>query len=267
MTSRRTTFYLVMAFLFLSIFLTRPCRADSEGTVRFEQKYNLVIVKVWADGKGPMDFVFDTGATQTVILPKAAERIGLKGQPVALGGPMAGMRGEAAYCKFKVGSVEVENFMVVITDIPSVTAQLSHAGVDCEGVVGYTFVSQFVVTIDYGQKQITLKKGSKEAAEPGAPAPSGYLGVYVGELTEKAKKKTELEEGALIEKVIPKSPASKERLKKGDVIVKIGDKPIRNPADARAALAALRPESEVTITYRRYKKEKSVTVKLGEHPL
>src|SRR5262245_12035433 len=57
---------------------------------------------------------------------------------------------------------------------------------------------------------------------------SGYLGVYLGDLTEAKAKQLKLDgtKGALIERVIPGSPAAKAGLRSGDVVVAVDGKPI-----------------------------------------
>ncbi|MFT3704251.1 MAG: PDZ domain-containing protein [Agriterribacter sp.] len=80
------------------------------------------------------------------------------------------------------------------------------------------------------------------------------LGVY----TEKDDK------GAKITNVVEGSPAEKAGLQKGDIITKVGDKSVSDPASLADIIGDMEPNKEVDIYYLRDKKEKKVTVKLGE---
>ncbi len=72
------------------------------------------------------------------------------------------------------------------------------------------------------------------------------------------------EKGAEIETVQKGSAADKAGLEKGDIITKVGDKKIENPADLSTAIRAQKPNDEVDITYLRDGKQKKAKVKLGE---
>lgn len=85
--------------------------------------------------------------------------------------------------------------------------------------------------------------------------PKAMLGVY----TEKDEK------GARITDVMDKSPAKKAGLIKGDIITKVDGKDITDPSSLSAAVNEYKPDDEVRIQYLRDKKEKKITIKLGEH--
>lgn len=72
----------------------------------------------------------------------------------------------------------------------------------------------------------------------------------------------DVKEGAVIQAVIKDSAATKAGLKKGDVILKIGDKRIKNKAELRYELYKYDVGSKVKITYYRDKKIREVEVTL-----
>ncbi|MCC6288395.1 MAG: PDZ domain-containing protein [Chitinophagaceae bacterium] len=80
------------------------------------------------------------------------------------------------------------------------------------------------------------------------------LGVY----TEKDEK------GAKITNVVDDSPAEKAGLLKGDIITKIGETAVTDPSSLSSIINEKKPDDEIQITYLRDKKEKKVTLKLGE---
>lgn len=68
--------------------------------------------------------------------------------------------------------------------------------------------------------------------------------------------------GAVITDLVTDGPGDKEGLKAGDIITRIGDKPIKNKANYDEQLAYLRPGDEVKIYYLRAGKENSATLKM-----
>lgn len=64
-------------------------------------------------------------------------------------------------------------------------------------------------------------------------------------------KNTDHNEGAEVEKVIPKSPAEKMGIQPGDIITKIDDKNISNPKDLVDAIGSYKPGDMVDVTFER----------------
>lgn len=84
--------------------------------------------------------------------------------------------------------------------------------------------------------------------------PKAMLGVY----TDKDEK------GARITNVVDDSPAAKAGLMKGDIITKIDETSVTDPSSLSSIINNKKPDDEVKITYLRDKKEKKLTLKLGE---
>lgn len=72
------------------------------------------------------------------------------------------------------------------------------------------------------------------------------------------------EGGARVEQVSEGSAAEKAGLKSGDLITKVDDIKIENPADLSKAVGKYKPEEKVTVTFKRDGKENKVTVTLGK---
>lgn len=70
--------------------------------------------------------------------------------------------------------------------------------------------------------------------------------------------------GAKITEVVKESAAEKAGLKKDDIITKVGDTKIENPADLSEAISTKKAKDEVKITYKRDGKEKSTKATLQE---
>jgi serine protease Do len=70
--------------------------------------------------------------------------------------------------------------------------------------------------------------------------------------------------GACIQTVSDASAAAKAGLKEGDIIIKLNDDEIKNPADLYNAVGKYKPEDKVKITYLRDGKEDKVKAVLGK---
>ncbi|WP_269522273.1 trypsin-like peptidase domain-containing protein [Coraliomargarita parva] len=91
----------------------------------------------------------------------------------------------------------------------------------------------------------------------------GMLGVNVTDLTKDTREAFAFDgvDGVLVQSVMPNLPADKAGLKKGDIILRIGDKEIRDARMLRLVLAALGPD-EVLLTYLRDGREAELRVRL-----
>lgn len=83
-------------------------------------------------------------------------------------------------------------------------------------------------------------------------------GAFLGVSTDEA------EHGAKVISVTDESAADKAGLEKGDVIMKINDTKIEDPADLTKVIGKMKPEDKVKILYERDGKEKSVSTTLGK---
>ncbi|WP_457598179.1 DegQ family serine endoprotease [Hydrogenimonas sp.] len=94
----------------------------------------------------------------------------------------------------------------------------------------------------------------------------GYLGVSIGNLDNELKKVYRHKEGAVILDVEKGTPAMKAGLRRGDLIVRVDDTPIKDASDLKNAIGSVPPGKEVTLTFERNRKTKSVSVTLAKFP-
>ena len=110
---------------------------------------HLVGVPVVINGKGPYNFVLDTGAGNTVVTPELATELALDVKPVH--GIARGVGGDvqlelAAVESLSVGNAGISNSQVVVLDL----SKVSPKGKLIEyGIIGYDFLSKFETVIDY----------------------------------------------------------------------------------------------------------------------
>lgn|SRR5262245_35853844 len=133
-------------------------KAAARAGIRFRigPKRPLLVVDVKVNGAGPFAFVLDTGASFSVITPRTAKAVGITPtgeSPTAIG---AGGRIEAGLCRletFKLGAHLVRNLDVALMSLDEVEKPL---GLRIGGLIGYNFLRQYVVTIDYPAKRLHL---------------------------------------------------------------------------------------------------------------
>lgn len=101
----------------------------------------------------PAKFIVDTGAGACVLTPEAAKRFALpKGQAITANG--VGEKPVQAYLttadSIAMGQAESKNVMIAVIDLPP--------ALQCDGLIGYTFLKNFAVTLDYQKPGLTLFK-------------------------------------------------------------------------------------------------------------
>lgn len=93
-----------------------------------------------------------------------------------------------------------------------------------------------------------------------------YLGLAPANLKEIQKQELGLEGGALVDAIPNDGPSAVAGLKKGDVIVRIGDVRITNQQELRNSMLRYAPGQTVDVEYVRDGKVRSAEVKLGTPP-
>jgi predicted aspartyl protease len=109
----------------------------------------LILVEVHANGRGPFQFAIDTGTSTTAITPELAKELGVESSPigpVTTGGAHVDVTAGALQ-SFQVGGAKIDNMAVVVANF---FEMLSNAvGTKLDGIVGYNFLRNFRVVIDY----------------------------------------------------------------------------------------------------------------------
>jgi serine protease Do len=96
----------------------------------------------------------------------------------------------------------------------------------------------------------------------------GWLGVSVGPLTAERAQGAGLTDtkGAVVEDVLQGSPAERAGLRKGDVIVAVGDQPVAGPPELTRRIAGTAPGTRVQLQVMRDRARQAVNVELGRLP-
>jgi predicted aspartyl protease len=116
----------------------------------------LILVDVHANGRGPFQFAIDTGTSTTAITPELAKKFGIKSSPVGpatTGGAHVDVAGGKLQ-SFQIGGAKIDNMAVVVADF---FVMLSDAiGAKLDGIVGYNFLRNYKVVIDYPGETFSL---------------------------------------------------------------------------------------------------------------
>lgn len=116
----------------------------------------LILVDVHANGRGPFQFAIDTGTSTTAIAPELANQLGVVTSPVGAGttggAPVDFHAGSLR--SFQLGGAKIENMDVVVADF--FTMLNAAIGARLDGIVGYNFLRNYKVVIDYPGESLAL---------------------------------------------------------------------------------------------------------------
>jgi membrane-associated protease RseP (regulator of RpoE activity) len=147
-----------------------------ETTFPFHLINNHIYADVSVDGKGPYQFIFDTGGVNFVT-PTLAASLGLKSEGQLQGGGAGAAHMDFGLTKvssLQLGGAEVKNQVFVVAPLEPM-AKIE--GVGMPGMVGYETFRRFVTRIDYGKGTVTLiMPGAFDAKDAGTPIPINFNG-------------------------------------------------------------------------------------------
>ncbi|MBI2956028.1 MAG: retropepsin-like domain-containing protein [Acidobacteria bacterium] len=120
-----------------------------------EYRAPTLVVEARVNGSEALWFAFDTGASTCLIDARAAQRLGLKPEqrPGREGPHFARARTLA------VGRAIAHDLELVIRDLSGLSEQV---GLELAGIIGYTWMEQFVFEINYREATLTLWPRSAE---------------------------------------------------------------------------------------------------------
>lgn len=131
----------------------------------FDLHANLIVVKAQLDGSDTLRFILDTGVSSTIVTdPKRALTLGVRYvRRVKIAGAGEGealMANVSVGHSIRIGDVIANQQSLVVLDED--VLQLSEfLGVPIHGIFGHDIFSNFVVTIDFENKKLTLTDPKK----------------------------------------------------------------------------------------------------------
>ena len=151
------------------VFSTRPvCAAGTD--IPFAYRGGMIWVKVTVNGQPrPLDFILDSGASESVLDLQAAHRLGLRA------GACESVQGVAGRCC----GFRVDGLAAKLSDIPMPRAVLAldlapvsqGCGRHIDGLIGADFFHGRIVQIDFATKEVRLFTRQEFSAEGAQPIP------------------------------------------------------------------------------------------------
>jgi hypothetical protein len=239
---------------------------------------NHVLVRAKINGKGPFNFILDTGAPALFLAKKVADKVGAT----------ADGRGWATFDRFEVeGGVVVQRAKARVDDLFQLEGMngMGLAGVELHGVIGYNVLARYRIEYDFTRPKLIWTRLDFEPAGltgiggKGAPAgleaiggimkflggmmgvkptsaaqPRGFLGAEFGDA----------DGGVTVKRVLPAGPAAKAGLKPGDRVRRLGPDGVDSAEEVAQKVGKLTEGSTVTLTVIRDGREQELTITLGE---
>jgi len=129
--------------------------AQGPVIIPFDYVYNQILIKARVNDTQDATFIVDTGASQSMLDEKFAQKIGtLEKSNYSITTGSGSMHMNYMVLKsLRLGEVGLENVSIGVTD-GSAFAEMR--GERPDGLLGANILKRFLVTIDYGQKKIIL---------------------------------------------------------------------------------------------------------------
>jgi len=239
---------------------------------------NYFLVRVRINGKGPFNFLVDSGAPALFIATETAKKAGLKPAPAELWTPVGRVDFE--------GGARLDGVKARIDDPFQLVGMnaLGLPGASIDGILGFTILVRFRLEIDLTKDRMTWTRLDQEPRDPpvpkhkpgenvGAPlgvqamsalgslakglafmigkqpeeelVPRGFLGLEWSEQIESGRNQV------VVQGVLKGSPAAHGGLEAGDRILQINHQDIKDLKSAQTALAEMRPGDAVPLVIHR----------------
>ncbi len=232
---------------------------------------NHFLVRVRINGKGPFNFLVDTGAPALFISTETAKKIELKVDDADFWTPIDRVDFEGGPYLAKVQARVEDPFQLVGMNA------LGLPGASIDGILGFSALARFKLELDPTQDRMTWTRLDYEPKDPFVPRktklqtpnevqalnvlgpiaklaaamigkqpeeqlhPQGFLGI---ELESKEGKVT-------VAKVLADSPAAKAGVEQGDRLMKISGRSISDSKGVHVAIAEVKPGESVTLSVER----------------
>jgi serine protease DegQ len=279
---------LLWSCAFMAVCLAPPLRADEPTKANakpIEVPYRTTIpkhimVRAKINGKGPFNFILDTGAPALFVSTAVCKKLGI--EPDA--------KGWGVFDKFEIeGGVVIPKAKGRIEDPFQLEGMngMGLAGAELHGIIGYNILAKYRMEIDFTKDKMVWTPLDFEPVAPlglgGKGGGSGglelvgsimkVLGAFLGkkptpDVVTRGFLGVELEQKGddvvMIKKVLENSPADKAGVKAGDRITKVKGRTIENIQDIERFIKKMKADEPVALTVERDKGTKEIEFKTGE---
>jgi hypothetical protein len=270
-----------------ALLVAPPVRAEEpakQAPKSFLVPYRLtkpqhILVRAKINGKGPYNFIIDTGAPALFVAVPIARKLGVRPGKSSDWG---------TFDRFEIeGGVVLTKLRGRIETPPQIEGMnaLGLAGVELHGMIGYEILARYRIEIDFTRDKMTwtpLDYQPKAALSPAGGRGAGGLDL-LGSLMKtvssllgtQASPPVRLrgflgvelkadDENPLVQTVLADGPAGKAGLKVGDRITHIQGRSVLDTNDVQRLIGRKNPGEEITLTVERGKEKLEISVKLGE---
>ncbi|HXG11689.1 MAG TPA: PDZ domain-containing protein [Gemmataceae bacterium] len=274
-------FWLGMALVILG--LTAPANADEarKDDRACHVPYRMtgaqhIMVRAKINGKGPYNFIIDTGAPTLFVATALCQKLGIEPDK----------KGWGIFDRFEIEGGVVLTKLAGRIETPFQLEGMNNmglAGVELHGVIGYTVLARYRITFDFTRDKMTWEPLDYNPPPPeglfgkGGPpelnamagimrlltgllgkrpqpevAPRGFLGLGLADATD----------GVMVKSVI--GPAAAAGIQPGDRLTEFDGEPVKSSADVHRLAARLTAGISVKLTITRGGSRQQFTIKAGE---
>src|SRR5262249_50876525 len=238
-----------------------------------------IMVRAKINGKGPFNFILDTGAPALIVATKVADKVGAK----------VGKEGLTTFDKIEIeGGVSLPRCQAIITDPFQLEGMngLGILGFELHGMIGFNVLAQYRMEIDFTKDKMQwtpldfelppLKGLSGKGGAAGGLEIIGTIMKMVGSFLGKQANPEVRTRGFLgievegkddvvtVKSLLAKGPAADSGLKVGDRITKFRNRSVYGLDDLYNYAMKLKPGEAVKIIVTRGEETKEIEVKTGE---
>jgi hypothetical protein len=235
---------------------------------------NHIVVRVKINGKGPFNFILDTGSPSLFVATAVGKKLGIE----------ADEKGWATFDRFEIeGGITLQKVRGRVSNPFQIDGmnQLGLAGMELHGIIGYDVLARFRITFDFSKDKLAwtklkydppaverlpgkgeidglagLVKALAGQADKLPERPTRYRGFLGVELAEKDGK-------VVVAAVLLGGPAAKAGLRQDDRIVQVERKAVARLIDVYRLLEKRIADDVVEMVISREGKERMVEVRLG----
>jgi serine protease Do len=256
---------------------------DPQVGQSFQVPYHLTetnhfLVRVRINGKGPFNFLVDSGAPALFVSTESAKKVGLNPGQDQFWTSIDRLDLE--------GGARLEHVKARVEDPFQLVGMnaLGLPGASIDGILGFTILARFRLEIDPTRDRMTWtrldyeprdlpvpdhKPGMQKSAPPEVQAMSALgplakgLALLIGRQPEEerhlhgflglewSEERSDGRSQLYVRRVLPGSAAAKAGLETGDLILQIKGRPVGGAKAARTALGAIEPGNRIPVSIRR----------------
>jgi hypothetical protein len=259
-----------------------PARREKKPAQAVDVPYRLtdtqhVLVRIKINGKGPLNFIVDTGAPLLFVATPVAKKIGLEAD-----------KGWATLDKLEFEGGLTQTKVKCRVETPFHLEGMNGmglAGAELHGILGYTVLAKYRMEFDFTRDKMKWTPLDFDPPPPqpiGAKGGTGGLEVIGGMLkflgpllglrpapppVARGFLGVELEEkdgAVLVKAVLAKSPGAGAGLQAGDRLEKIQGKVVKSMADVHKQTTRVEAGQVVRMNIQRGDDRQEITIKAGE---